>query len=373
MKSGRNPFALPAHLRGISRVLVDETVQASSLAERVRRKLAHLPWAVRGGDDPGNEESVLYLKEYKGRFLRPCPGTSQYRCCGYQIIHIGENCPLNCTYCILQAYFQDRVLKVWANLDDLFRELETSFGAKRERRFRVGTGEFTDSLVLEQLTGLTGELVEFLGDFDNVCLELKSKIVDLSWMGAVRRADRVLPAWSMNAPLIHREEEGGSATLEERLHAARECARAGFRVCLHFDPMIHFQGWQEEYARTAEMIGDFLRPEEIAYVSLGSFRCMPPLKRVIQESHPRARFIFNEFVTGLDGKMRLLRPLRVEQFRYLAGKLRSIGLDEQLYLCMESDLVWKGALGRTVKEMGRLGNYLEKRAFGAKGRRGGQG
>jgi spore photoproduct lyase len=360
----RSLSPLPPHLRRISRVIVDEGVKANPLVERARGMLAHLPWTISGEDAPGPEECVLLLKEYKGRFLRPCPGTSHYRCCGYRIIHIGENCPLSCTYCILQAYFQDRVLKVWANLDDLFTELGNSFGGEPKKRFRVGTGEFTDSLVLEPLTGLTAELVEFLGRFDNVCLELKSKVVDLSWMKSVRRADRILPAWSLNAPRIQRQEEGGSATLEERLTAARACARSGFRVCLHFDPIVHFPGWQTEYGRTVEMIRDYLRPEEIAYISLGSFRCMPALKRVIQDNHPGSHIIYNEFVTGLDGKMRLLRPLRVEQFRFLTGALQGIGMGEQLYLCMESDLVWKEVFGRTVKEIGGLGRYLEERAFG---------
>ena len=117
---------------------------------------------------------TLYLKNYKGRFLRFCPGTSQYRCCGYRIIHIGENCPLRCSYCILQAYFQDNVLKVWANQNDLWSELEYSF-AGTDKRFRVGTGEFTDSLVLEALTGYSRDLVDFLGGYPNVCLELKSQ------------------------------------------------------------------------------------------------------------------------------------------------------------------------------------------------------
>jgi spore photoproduct lyase len=357
------PASLPAHLQGISRVVVDEQVSGSPMARKVRALLPDLEWTIRGAQDPPEHGRVLYLKHYQGRFLRPCPGTSAYRCCGYRIIHIGENCPLSCTYCILQAYFQDRVLKAWANVGDLFGELESAFCSEPGRRFRVGTGEFTDSLVLEHLTGLTAEIAAFLSGHDNVVLELKSKIVDLSWMAAAKRPDRVLPAWSMNAPIIQKLEEGGSATIEERLRAARECADNGFRVCLHFDPIVHFPGWQAEYEKAVEMIADFLRPDEVAYVSMGSFRCMPALKRVIGENHPGSTFIYNEFVTGLDGKMRLLRPLRVEQFRFLAGKLASIGLGRQLYLCMESDLVWKQSLGRTVKEIGGLAKYLEERSF----------
>lgn len=361
---------LPAYLRGIRRVVVDASVANSPMAERVRSRLTSVSWDVLGDDqtlETGlTREDILYLKHYKGRFLRFCPGTSHYRCCGYQIIHIGENCPLRCSYCILQAYFQDRVLKVWANQDDLWRELEQAFTADPGRRYRVGTGEFTDSLVLEPLTGYSRDLVDFLGTYPQVCLELKSKVADLSWMDRVKDPRRVLPAWSMNAPaIVEQEEEGERATLEERLAAARSCVRAGFRVCLHFDPIIHFPHWQDGYSRTVEMIFDYLQPRDIAYLSLGSFRHMPELRRCIAENFPKSTYIYGEFITGLDGKQRLLRPQRVEQFRFLVDALRRGGLDRQLYFCMESDEVWQAVLGRTPGQFGGLYRYLMDRAFEA--------
>jgi spore photoproduct lyase len=361
--------ALPTHLQGISRVVIDAAVDDSPIARRVRERLPHIePEILDQGQSltPGlAREDILYLKRYQGRFLRHCPGTSHYRCCGYQIIHIGENCPLRCSYCILQAYFQDRVLKVWANQEDLWGELERAFHGHPGRRYRVGTGEFTDSLVLEALTGYSRDLVGFLGSYPQVCLELKSKVADLSWMDAVRDPSRVLPAWSLNAPfIVEREEQGACASLEERLAAARTCAEAGFRVCLHFDPVIRFPGWEEGYARTVEMIFDHLRPENIAYVSMGSFRHMPDLRRCISENFPQSAYIYEEFVTGIDGKQRLLRPLRVEQLRFLAERLQQGGLDRQLYLCMESDEVWRAVLGRTPDDLGGLYRHLMARAFG---------
>ena len=368
IQKSKGPNALPAYLQGISQVVVDRGMENTVMARRVREKLAHLPWTVL---EPGQglgialqNEQCLYLKEYKGAFLRFCPGTRFYRCCGYRIIHIGENCPLRCSYCILQAYFQDPVLKVWANQDVLWEELATAFGRDRSRRFRVGTGEYTDSLVLEPITGYSRDLVGFLAGYENVCLELKSKVVDLSWMDVVKRPDRVLPAWSVNAPKISRTEElGGSATLVQRLQAARTCVEKGFRVCLHFDPVIHFDGWQKGYAEIIEMIFDYVSPEDIAYMSLGSFRCMPELNEVIERDFPKSTFIYNEFLPGMDGKQRLLRSLRVEQFMHLVSLLRSHGMDRQLYFCMESDTVWQEVFGYTVKDLGGLSPHLMNRAF----------
>ena len=222
----------------IGRVYVDPGVRESSMARRVLSRLPDVP-VFEAGDDPVPGDGAghtLYLKEYKGDFLRFCPGTRYYNCCGYRIAHIGENCPLSCSYCILQAYFQDRVLKVWANNEDFFSALDKAFGADPNRRFRVGTGEFTDSLALEPLTGYGGELVEFLNRHPNVCLELKSKFVDLTWMERAARSDRVLPAWSMNAPEIVATQEHGASTLEERLAAAPDLRRGRVQGLPPFRP-----------------------------------------------------------------------------------------------------------------------------------------
>ncbi len=351
----------------VEHILADASVLEESMVQRVRERLPRASFRVLQPDEPlpsfPDPGKVLYLKHYQGRFLRWCPGTSRYRCCGYRIVHIGENCPLSCSYCILQAYFQDRLLKVWANEGDLFRELAEHFSRRPGERFRVGTGEFTDSLALESITGSTRDLVAFLAEFPNVCLELKTKVTDLSWMDRVQRPDRVLPAWSLNAPEIVASQERWTAPLEERLQAARECVRCGFRVCLHFDPIIAYPGWEQGYSRIVDAIFDYLRPKDIVYLSLGSFRCMPQLKEIIAVKWPQATYIHEEMVTGMDGKLRLLRPQRIGQLRYVADRLKRYGLGRQIYLCMESDEVWRAVLGWTPLDLGGLQRHLLELAF----------
>jgi len=353
-------------LNALAEIWLDAEIVNTPVARRVVKRLPGLPRkVVEGGQTPPEpvRGRALHLKYYQGRFLRPCPGTKNYRCCGYRIVHIGENCPLSCSYCILRGYFRDSKLTVFANTEDMFARLDAAFGRDKTRLFRVGTGEFTDSLALEPATGLSRDLVGFLAGYDNVRLELKSKIVDLSWMD-VARPGSVLPAWSLNAPETTRREEIGAAAIEERLAAAKRCAEAGFRVCLHFDPMVLTPGWEEGYAKAAAMIFDYLKPSQIAYVSLGSFRTMPELFTRLAALPTPPRCLGGEFVTGLDGKKRLLRPLRVAQFRHLVGLLQRGGLDRQLYLCMESDEVWKAVFGYTPRKLGGLAKHLMNRAFG---------
>jgi len=347
----------------ITALAVDAAVAGSAMAARARTALPDARTAVLSPGDALPEAPaggrLLHIKAHKGRFLRPCPATRHYRCCSYQIIHIGENCPMDCSYCILRAYFRDRTLTAFANTEAMFAELGQTFGRDASRPFRVGTGQFADSLALEPVTGHTRELLGFLADYDNVVLELKSKTADLAWMAANPRPDRVLPAWSLNAPVIVAQQERDTAPLETRLAAARACAQAGFRVCLHFDPICFFAGWEREYAAVVDMIFDYLSPADIAYMSLGSFRCLPELpSRLTAEGRELPDYMLGEFAVGADGKKRLLRPLRVRQFRFMVQRLARRGFSRGLYFCMESDEVWRAVFGRTPRDLGGLAAHL---------------
>ncbi|QLA21198.1 SPL family radical SAM protein [Desulfolutivibrio sulfoxidireducens] len=375
------PPANPANPWNIRAVFVDQAVAGSAMARRVRQRLPEAAFQVvedsgpsapghpsgcgpSGGPGPGGESGrVLRLSAHRGRFLRPCPGAKSYRCCGYRIVHIGEGCPMDCTYCILKAYLRTDDLRVFANTPDMFAELGDMFGRDRSRRFRVGTGEFADSLALESVTGHTAELLEFLRDLDNVVVELKTKTADLSWMAASPRPDRVLAAWSVNAPDIVAGQERGAPPLSARLAAAREAARAGFGVCLHFDPIVPHPGWEKGYAATVDMIASFLRPRDIVYISLGSLRFLPELPAGLAAMGRLPDYYLNEFVEDLDGKRRLVRPLRVRQLRHVAGLLQKCGLAGKLYLCMESDEVWRAVLGRAPHGPDGLARRLMELAF----------
>ncbi len=352
----------------IKQVVIEEEVKDSEIVRCSLKRLSKIEDKVEityvNSPTPSYSYShALFFLKYRGKFFKNCPGTRFYNCCGYKIIHIGENCPLSCSYCILKAYFRHSCLTVWANIEDMFDELSRLFSL-RNSLFRCGTGEFTDSLALEWLTGYSSRLVEFLADYPNVCLELKSKVVDLSWREKVKDPCQILPAWSMNSVDISLSEEEGSASLEQRLKAAKICMDDGFKVCLHFDPIIYYPGWEKGYLKTLEMIFDYLSPSGIAYLSLGSFRGMDRLFEYIKEKWPRGQYIYwGEFIKGMDGKKRLFRPLRVRQFRFIVERLRKWGLDKEMYFCMESDEVWRAVLGYTPHDLGGLSNHLKRLTF----------
>jgi spore photoproduct lyase len=139
---------------------VQDTPQVKTICNRLKCPVNVIDDAgeiyeqIANDDDPvrlGKE--ILYLTQNKGAFLKSCPGTQNYICCGYQILHIGTFCTMDCSYCILQSYFHPPLLQFFVNHDNLLEELEKAFAGKNT--LRIGTGEFTDSMIWELWTDLS--------------------------------------------------------------------------------------------------------------------------------------------------------------------------------------------------------------------------
>lgn len=312
------------------------------------------PWV-----DPDKE--TLRLLPFRGSVLKSCPGTRGYICCGYQILQVGTNCPLDCSYCILQAYFNQPSLRVFVNLEQALEGIGQRMGECPEKIFRIGTGEFTDSLALDPVLGWTQILLPFISKTKNAVLELKTKTTEIGALLASGWRERVVVSWSLNSPLVAAREEKGAPGIRRRLLAARQCQEEGFALGFHFDPLIHHPDWSAGYRQTVEMMDQYIDPKGVIWVSLGSLRFMPHLKRVIRARHPDTHVLDGEFVPGLDGKMRYFRPIRSEMYHFVWEILKAWYRPLGIYLCMESDAVWQEALGWSPRNSEGLAAYLDQR------------
>lgn len=346
-----------------NRVIVSEAVWESPLAIALRANLPPDIPVLRIGEYDDQPQSfspkLLEVINFRGRFLRSCPATRFYHCCGYVILHFGEQCSIGCTYCILKSYLNQPNLRLFGNTYDMLEEVDKTLNSYPNTLFRIGTGEFTDSLLLDPWTGLSDILVPFFSRKSNAVLELKTKTVNIGRLRKLNHGGHTIVGWSLNAPSIVSREERKSAPLIDRMMAARECARYGYFLAFHFDPLFYFPGWEEEYGRVIEMIGETVPTDRIVYVSLGAFRFMPLLKEIILRKQPGWELISGEFVPSPDGKRRYFRDIRVRLYSFMASRLWAINPSLCIYLCMESGSVWKDSLGFHPTELGGLPDMLD--------------
>lgn len=302
----------------------------------------------------------LYLTKNRGKFFKPCPGTRTYHCCDYQVLNIGMGCPMDCVYCILQAYLNNPWISFFVNIGDLFSELDQALVSSGHGFYRIGTGEFADSLALDSLTALSRYLVTYMSRQKHAVLELKTKSASIGNLENLDHQGRTVVSWSLNSSRIMAAEEIRTATLDERLHAAARCADWGYRLAFHFDPIIFHEGWRQGYKKTIQTLFARVPAERVAWISLGALRYLPALKGIATNRFPASRFFYEEFIDGLDGKSRYFRSRRVSMYKYLVDELaKYVSPNTCVYFCMENDAVWQEVFGFCPQDRGGLGVMLD--------------
>jgi spore photoproduct lyase len=319
------------------------------------------------GDPRAAAKRTILVANHRGEFLKPCPCTRNHTCCGYRFLNVATNCPMDCTYCILQDYVGTTPLTVHCNTGEMYSELEAKLAAADGRMMRIGTGELTDSLAVDELTGYSREMVPFFARFDNAMVELKTKTAFVENLMGLEHGGRTVVAWSLNPDSIVESDEAGAPRLDERIRAAARCADEGYRVAFHFDPIVDYPGWREGYRGVIERLFDSgVQEKSVAWISLGTVRYPTGLGDIIAKRFPRSIVRAGEFVSGKDGKKRYFRPLRIEMYREIAGRLAEGWPGAFVYLCMESPSVWRASLGRAPTSR-ELAAALDDRVSGRNG------
>jgi spore photoproduct lyase len=333
-------------------VYVDPALEEHPVVQRIRY-YEHDPREV--------GKRVLMIRPYEGRLVKSCPGTMGHICCGYKVINVMNNCPMDCSYCILQVYLNNPCVTLYPEFAQVLREIEEMLDAQPHRIFRFGTGELGDSLTLDGIIGFAQETVPFFADKRNGILELKTKASNVDHLLGLDHRGRTVCSWSLNPQNIIEEEEHLAASLDERLHAARLCSDAGYHLGFHFDPLIYYPGWEEDYRSIVDLLSQHIDPGRVIWVSLGALRYPPALKQVAQERFPNSPIFSGELIVGEDGKLRYLKPIRIQMYRKLVSWLQEWSEDLFVYLCMEREDVWQEVFGSSPRSTEGLNRRFEER------------
>ena len=358
------------------RILVDKAVWHTPLTRRMLNKFPEVPYAVvenftwhkdEAPLDPAinpltRGKKTLHLKYFAGMPVKPCPGTTAGAvCCNYLTIDFIENCPLECTYCILQAFLNKPVITVHANIDEILEHVRRRVASQPMRLFRIGTGEHSDSLALDPLLEINRQVIPFFGQLNNAVLELKTKSHHVCHLLDLAHRGNTVISWSINPATIVAREEHKTARLHERLQAASQVIEAGYKVAFHLDPMIYYSGWNKDYSELVDQLLSVIPPGNIAWISLGTLRYIPKLKTVVEERFPKSTLFLGEFVKGEDGKMRYLKKIRQKMFQTVRKKIHQVAPRVTVYLCMEKEPIWRQTMPVHPKNDGELDHFMTQR------------
>jgi spore photoproduct lyase len=336
-------------------------VSASNTKIKVIKDTAKLFKQISKASDPVEAgKKILLLSQNKGPFLKKCPGTKNYLCCGYKILHLASFCTMDCSYCILQAYFHPPLLRYFVNTQDMEKELDGLFAEKKT--YRIGTGEFSDSLIFEKYTNISARLTEKFGKQNHCVLELKTKTVNIKNQIRLNHNRKTIMSWSLNTEKVIDTEERGTASLEARLNAAAQCEKYGYPLAFHFDPVIIYKDCEKDYKEVITRLFKSVSKDNIVWISIGTFRYIPTLKNIIENRFKNSKIIYGEFIKGLDNKMRYFKPIRIEFYKKIIDYIKQIAPNVLIYFCMEDEQAWQKSFGFTPEQKGGLSAMLDKSA-----------
>lgn len=303
----------------------------------------------------------LYLCRYQGKFFKRCPGNRPgLACCNYFVLNWGLQCDMNCSYCYLQSFINTPVLTIYTNLDDALLELSEIGQELGQQGLRVGTGETVDSLSLDELTLYSRRLIQFFQKYPKWTLEFKTKSDKVDQFLKFPHAGNVIVSWSLNAQDIIVREEHGTASLQQRLDAARRSAEHGFKLAFHLDPLIWHPEWQQSYAGLVKEITTQFAPSEISYMSVGALRFQPEQRHMMRE-----RFGLNSYVTqaetfpSSDGKLRYDSAIRQEMFQFMMDRFAEADKNWRIFMCMETPESWLKTVGQSPFKSDKLKDLFD--------------
>jgi spore photoproduct lyase len=201
-------------------------------------------------------------------------------------------------------------------------------------------------------------MVPFFASLSNGILELKTKSDQIANLEGLDHGGRTIISWSMNSRRICQTEESKAATFGERLAAALQCQKWGYKVGFHFDPIVYYEGWESEYREVVSQILHTLDPDGIAWISLGALRFTPHLRELAHKRFPKSKVPFGEFVPGHHGKMRYFRPIREDIYRKMKSWIREDAPKVFVYLCMENRAVWESSFGGSPRNSAHLDEQM---------------
>lgn len=293
---------------------------------------------------------------YKGEKMDTCATIhDEYVCCNVKVLKSVSNCPFDCSYCFLQNYLTNSQLEVVDDHEKLIQEIESKVMAQPWRFFRIGTWELGDSLALENETGQAQKFIDYFSTVNNAVLELKTKSDVVDPILNCKHNQKTVVSWSMNTDYIIRTEEHKTASLKDRMVAIKKVVDAGYLIGLHFDPMIMYDDWANDYKDLLTQLAHIVPSNQIAWLSIGSLRFNPEQKRLIENNFRGSKLTCQEMVKGSDNKVRYVKPLRIEMYSLMFNKMRELwGQDPFIYLCMERWDMWDKIMDIQPRTIGEL-------------------
>lgn len=306
-----------------------------------------------------NKKITLSTHEKEKLGLGMCPVASERtRCCNLMTLDAVESCGFDCSYCSIQSFYNQNRVFFDSGFADKLKNLELD----PDKTYHIGTGQSSDSLMWGNKEGILDALVEFADKNQNVILEMKTKSKNIEYFLKNDIPKNIICTWSLNPDVIIQNEEHLTASLDERVDAARKLADKDIKVGFHFHPIVHYENYMEEYG---EIFGKLLKTfdaKEVAMVSFGTLTFIKPVIKKIKNRDFKSK-ILQMPIEDVEGKLSYPIEIKEEMFSFAYNAFKEWRENVFFYLCMEPHSLWKEVFGYEYNSNEEFEKEMKKSYF----------
>ena len=271
-----------------------------------------------------------------------CPVKSDKTlCCNLRTIDAVKNCGFGCSYCSIQTMYTGQNVI----FDEHFREKLDAIELDPDRYYHIGTGQSSDALMWGNKHNILDDMLSFARRWPRALIEFKSKSKNVSHLLQTDVPGNVVCSWSLNPEIIIRNEEHLTANLSERLTAARAVADKNIRVAFHLHPMLHYQGWRQDYSGLVQQVMNRFRPEEVVFISFGALTFPKPILKKLRSYGISSKINQTPMVANPEDKQTYPDEIKEQLFRHAYDAFADWHGQVFFYLCMEAARFWDMTFG----------------------------
>ncbi|MFZ5824899.1 MAG: spore photoproduct lyase [Bacillota bacterium] len=234
---------------------------------------------------------VLVLGVQKRLEFESCKPSADFH------LPLAGGCPGACQYCYLASTFEMKpFVRLYVNLEEILAEAADKIRARAPETTYFEGSSTSDTLALEHLGSSIARSVEFFAAQEHGRFRFVTKFNTVDGLLHLDHRGHTKIRFSINSPHVIRHFEQHTASLAERIEAARKVADAGYPLGIIVAPIMRHEGWLEGYSEALEQLREGLGPHATGPVTfeLIQHRFTPKSKRIILAAYPKTRLPLEE-------------------------------------------------------------------------------
>jgi len=200
---------------------------------------------------------------------------------------------------------------------------------------------WSDINCFEPEYGATKLFVEYFSKRDREYLELYAgKSDNVDFLLDLDHKGKTICCWSLSGRTQSTEIEYKTATMDERIAAAKKCQKAGYHVRFRFSPIIPVKNWQAENREMIENLFAQVHPDVITFETL-RFRDYNAIIKEIDPSllDPEFLQVMESAQGGIQG-CEIPHEYRKKVYKFIIDELERVSPKTPYSFCRESIPMW---------------------------------